>query len=60
MDDGITSIVKVSQTSSHVLKDGAVDLLWHDTIVIQALGKSGGQELHDQNWCNGIHLIVDP
>ena len=59
MDDGITSIVKVSQTNSHILKDGAVDLLGHDTIAVQALCKSGGQELHYQNWCIGVHLKVD-
>ena len=59
MDDGIASIVKVSQTNGHILKDGAVDLLGHDTIVVQALSKSGGQELHHQNWCIGVHLKVD-
>ena len=56
MDDGITSIVKVSQTNGHILKDGAVDLLWHDTIVVQALGESGGQKVHHQNWCIGVHF----
>ena len=59
MDDGITSIVKVSQTNSHISKNGVVDLLRHDAIAVQALGESGGQELHHQNWGIGVHLKVD-
>ena len=59
MDDGITSIVKVSQTNGHILKNGAVYLLWYDTIAVQALGENGGQKLHHQNWCIGVHLKVD-
>ena len=59
MDDGIMSIMKVPQTKSHILKDGVVDLLRHDTIAVQALGKSGGKELHHQNWDTVVHLKAD-
>ena len=56
MDDGVISIVEVSQTNSHILKDGVVNLLRHDAIAVQALGESGGQELHHQNWGIGGRL----
>ena len=59
MYDWILSIMKVSQTNSHIFKDGVVDLLRHHGIAVQALGKSGGQELHHQNWGIGVHLKVD-
>ena len=35
------------QAQSHIIKDGVTDILWENTILINAGGEVGGEKLHD-------------
>ena len=39
--------VEVAQAQSHIMKDGVADLLWENTILVNAEGEVGREKLHD-------------
>ena len=41
MNDGRSLAVEVAQTKSHIMKNGVADLLWENTISLNAGGEVG-------------------
>ena len=58
MNDGRSLAVEVAQAQSHIMKDGVADLLW-ETVLLNAGGEVGGEELHDQDGCSHSLLETD-
>ena len=47
MNDRRSLVVEVTQAQSHIMKGGVADLLWENTVLLNARGEVGGEKLHD-------------
>ena len=47
MNDGKSLAVEIVRTQCHIMKDGVADLLWENSLLLDAGGEVGGEKLHD-------------
>ena len=47
VNDGRSLAVEVAQAQSHIMKNAVADLLWENTVLLNAGGEVGGEKLHD-------------